>query len=69
MLAINEIILKKIDSSDIPDKMKNILKEVLKAEERMKILSDKNYKANLGKILQNYADDDDVMEFCSKHGS
>lgn len=49
--------------------MKEILKEVLKAEEQMRILNDKNYKTNLSKILQRYADDDDVKEFCSKYDS
>ena len=68
-LAINDLILKKIDSLGVPDKMKDVLKEILKAEEQMKILNDKNYKANLSKILQRYADDDEIKEFCSKHGT
>ena len=68
-MAINDLILKKIDNLTIPNKMKEILKEVLKAEEQMRILNDKNYKTNLSKILQRYADDDDVKEFCSKYDS
>lgn len=69
MLQINDLILKKIDSLDIPDKMKDVLKEILVAEEQMRILNDKNYKASLDKILQRYADCDDVMEFCSTYAS
>ncbi len=69
MLAINEIILKKLDELDIPDKMKNILKEILRIEEEMKILGSKrDYKNNMSKILEKYADDEDVMEFCSRYG-
>ena len=69
LLAINDLILKKIDNLTVPSKMKEILKEILKAEERMKILNDTNYKINLNKILERYADDDDVKEFCSKYDS
>ena len=69
LLAINDLILKKIDNLTVPSKMKEILKETLKAEERMRILNDKNYKTNLSKILERYADDDDVKEFCSKNDS
>ena len=69
MLQINDLILRKIDSLDIPDKMKDVLKEILIAEEQMKILNDKNYKTNLNKILQRYADCDDIMEFCRTYAS
>lgn len=68
-MTINDLILNEIDRSAIPDKMKGILKEVLRTEEQMKILNDKNYKTNLSKILQKYADDDDIKEFCSKYDS
>ena len=66
-MQINDLILRKIDSLDIPDKIKEVLTEILMAEEQMRILNDKNYKANLDKILQRYADCDDVMEFCSTY--
>ena len=69
LLPINDLILKRIDGLDIPSKMKDVLKEILKAEEKMKILNDKNYTDNLSKVLQNYADDDDIKEFCTKYVS
>ena len=68
-LPINDLILKRIDGLDIHSKMKDVLKEILKAEEQMKILNDKNYTANLSKILQKYADDNDIREFCAKYVS
>ena len=68
-VPINELILKKIDDLTIPSKIKEILKEILKAEEQMRILDEKPSKVNLSKILQKYADDDDVKEFCNKHDS
>ena len=68
-MAINTIILNRIDSLVVPAKMKNVLKDVLEAEEQMRILNDKNYKNNLSKILEKYADDADITEFCRRHGS
>ncbi len=67
-MAINPLIINKIDDLDIPNKMKEILKEVLKIEETMTLLNEKNYK-NMEKILKKYADDDDVKGFCSKYVS
>lgn len=69
MLQINDLILRKIYSLDIPDKMKDVLKEILIAEAQMRILNEKDYKANLDKILQRYADCDDIMEFCRTYAS
>ena len=69
MLAINDLILKKINNLTASDKMKEILQEVLEAEEQMRILNDKNYKSSLGRILERYANEPDVKEFCSKYDS
>lgn len=68
-MSINELILKKIDDLTIPNKMKEILKQILKAEAEMKILGEKRYKPVLGKILEKYADEPDVKEFCNRYGS
>ncbi len=68
-MPVNDLILKEIDAYDAPDRIKDILKEVLKAEEQMDLADGKNYKTNLGKILTRHAGNEDIQEFCNKHGS
>ncbi len=66
MLTINPLILDKIDSLDVPDKIKMILKEILEMEDRLEIHDEKRGAvSSISKILEKYADEGDVKEFCS----
>ena len=66
MLPINPLILNKIESLDVPDKIKMILNEILEIEDRLEIKNEKRGAVqSISKILEKYADDNDVKEFCS----
>ena len=70
ILPINPLILEKIDNLDIPTKIKEILNEALNAEDQMNILHEtKNFKENIVKILEKFADDEEVRRFCKDYES
>ena len=65
MLPINPLILDKIGRLDVPDKIKVILNEILKMEDRLEAVDDRGGGIqSISKILEKYADDEDVKEFC-----
>lgn len=66
----NQIILDKITSLEIPEDIKGILKEILNTEEEMKILNaTKDFRKNIDKLLEKYANDEKIKEFCKKYES
>ncbi len=68
MLSINPLISNKIQNGNLPDKIKEILHEILKAEIDMDIQNaKKDYKSNINKLLEKYADDEQVRNFCENY--
>ncbi|MDA7990636.1 MAG: hypothetical protein MPK30_06005 [Gammaproteobacteria bacterium] len=66
-MSINPLITSKVDSQPVPDKIKEIIHEILAAEVKMGSLGERrNAPSNLSKILEKYADDPDVVEFCGR---
>ncbi len=54
----------------MPDKIKGVLNDVLKTEDNLEAFNDKrNFKASISKILEKYAEDEEIMEFCGEHES
>ena len=67
-MPINPLINDKINSLDIPEKMKKILLEILESEDEMvELAQKKNAVNNIRKILENYGDDAEITEFCSQN--
>ena len=64
-MPINPLITDKISSDNLPDKVKKVLNEILRLEEDMEIHDAvKDYKSNISKILDKYADDEEIRKFC-----
>lgn len=64
-MPTNPLILDKIERLDVPDKIKMILNEILEMEERLELVGEKRGAVqSISKILEKYADDEDVKEFC-----
>ena len=67
-MPVNPLISDKIQQDDLPDKIKEILNEILEAEVNMDLQNaKKDYKTNIAKILERYADDEQVRNFCEKY--
>lgn len=67
-MPINPLISNKIKNDEIPDKIKQILSEILNAENEMQNHGSKSdYKINIAKILEKYADDQYVKNFCDTY--
>ena len=67
-MPINPLISNKIKNDNIPDKIKEVLNEVLSREEDMKAQSaEKDHRLNISKILEKYADDEQVINFCENY--
>ena len=67
-MTINPLISAKIQNDEIPSKIKQILNEILNMEIDMdKQNAQKDFKSNIGKILEKYADDEEVCKFCEQN--
>ena len=66
-MPINPLIRDKIKHLDVPDKIKMMLNEVLEMEDRLEIQGEKRGEPPISKIIEKYADDEDVKEFCSRN--
>ena len=66
MLSVNPLIRNRVDCLNVPDKIKMILNKILDAESSQGIQDDKKGAVlSISKILEKYADEKDVKEFCS----
>ena len=66
MLPVNPLIRNRVDCLNVPDKIKMILNRILDAESSQGIQDDKKGAVlSISKILEKYADEKDVKEFCS----
>ena len=67
-MPINPYITDKIKNDNQPEKIKQVLNEILKREDEMEIEgAQKDYKQNIAKILEKYADDDEIKKFCERY--
>lgn len=65
-MPVNPLIRNRVGCLNVPDKMKTILNEILDVESRLEIHDDKREAVpSISKILEKYADEEDVKEFCS----
>ena len=65
MLTINPLITDRIKNLSVPDAIKDALLDVLKTEKELADLNAKrNFDMAIHKVLELYADRDDVTEFC-----
>ena len=65
MLTINPLITDRIKNLSVPDTIKDALLDVLKTEKELADLNAKrNFDMAINKVLELYADRDDVTEFC-----
>lgn len=63
-MAVNPLIIEKIDKLDVPDKIKNLLKLMLDTEEQLEIHgTKKDYFKNFDNILDKFAKDEDIIQF------
>ena len=68
-MPINPLIRSEVNCLDVPDKIRGILNEILDAEVHIEAYDENQAAASaITKILVKYANDEDVVEFCSKHG-
>ena len=68
MLTINPLITDRIKNLSVPDTIKDALLDVLKTEKELADLNAKrNFDMAIHKVLESYADRDDVAEFCKRH--
>ena len=66
MLPVNPLIRNRVDCLNVPDKIKMILNRILDAESSQGIQDDKKGAVlSISKIIEKYADEKDVKEFCS----
>ena len=67
-MPINPLISNKIKNDDLPETIKTVLNEVLDREDEMEIESQqKDFKSNLKKVLEKYADDKEIKDFCENY--
>lgn len=67
-MPINPLITNKIKNDDLPKKIKAILDDILEKEDEMEIESQqKDYRPNLKKVLEKYADDKEIKDFCENY--
>ena len=66
-MPINPLISNKIQNGDMPDKIKEILHEILNAENDMDIQNTKEAYKPISKLIEKYADDEEVRNFCKKY--
>ena len=67
-MPINPLITNKIKNDDLPKKIKAILNDILEKEDEMEIESQqKDYRPNLKKVLEKYADDKEIKDFCENY--
>ena len=65
-MSVNPLIRNRVDCLNVPDKIKMILNKILDAESSQGIQDDKKGAVlSISKILEKYADEKDVKEFCS----
>ena len=65
MLTINPLITDRIKNLSVPDTIKDALLDILKTEKELADLNAKrNFDMAIRKVLELYADRDDVTEFC-----
>lgn len=63
-MAVNPLIIEKIDKLNVPDKIKNLLKLMLDTEEQLEIHgTKKDYFKNFDNILDKFAKDEDIIQF------
>ena len=68
MLPINPLISNKIKNDNLPEKIKTVLNEILNMEDEMEIESQqRGYRSNLKKVLERYADDEEIKDFCENY--
>lgn len=68
-MAINPLILEGIDSLDAPDSVKRMLHDIVEVENSITVGSDRHApSAAIKRIIEGCADNDEVVEFCGKHG-
>jgi hypothetical protein len=67
-MAINPLIIEKIEKLNVPDKIKNLLKLMLETEEQLEIHgSKKDYFKNYDNILDKFANDKEIIQFSENH--
>jgi len=63
-MAVNPLIIEKIDKLNVSDKIKNLLKLMLETEEQLEIHgTKKEYFKNFDNILDKFAKDKDIIQF------
>lgn len=68
-VAINPLIIKGIDSLDAPDSVKLVLHDIVKIEHNNMVKGDRHSATtSIKRVLENCANNDEVVEFCDKHG-
>ena len=68
-MAINPLIVKGIDSLDAPDSVKLILHDIVKVEYNNMVRGDRhNAATSIKRILENCANNGEVVDFCDKYG-
>jgi len=63
-MAINPLIIEKIEKLNVSDKIKNLLKLMLETEEQLEIHgTKKDYFKSFDNILDKFAKDKDIIQF------
>ena len=66
-VAINPMIIEKINALEVPDIVKDVLQDILKIEDRVQTDNEqRNAPTYMGKILAKHANCDEVVKFCEK---
>ena len=67
-MVVNPLILEGINSLDVPKGIKPVLRDIIEAEDNIKLGSDhRSAIISIKKILEKHAGDDKVVRDCDKH--
>ena len=68
-MSINPLIVKGIDSLDAPESVKRALHDIIEVENSITVGSDRHAASmSIKRILERCAENEEVVEFCGKHG-
>lgn len=67
-MPINPKILQKVDSLDVPDKIKQIITQVFDTEEELEATgTQKQFLKIYDKMLDKFAKEEDLLKFCEEY--
>ena len=68
IMVVNPLIIKEVNALDVPDSIKKVLHDILKVEDEIEAGDDRHVDTrSIKRILERYADNNEVVEFCDKY--